>query len=398
MKLSELTGYIAVLENLAQDPQSISHKENEMVLDELLDFLKGIRQIRLSGEEIVVAEPTTKPEPVQLEGKSEPEAIEAPEPKPEPPEKVEEVVESEAEPKPKEPPKPRPRPQVRPKPQPKAAAKAEQPTPTDPLAEFTTLRMALNSEEWPAAVNPELICEDTSDEDKFERAEGIIDLMIEKNTKGLNFLDFGCGEGHIAKKLAEIQNPKISVGYDIVKPEKSSFEWGKKDRNCLLTLDWDEVAKNGPYHVVLIYDVIDHLVLEEGQKFSDVIAKIKDVCTEDVRIFVRTHPWCGRHGAHLYKKINKAFAHVVFTEEELMKMGHKPEEFVHEISRPLMTYRQYFGDAGFAVRYENVDRYNVEPFFRNNVTVRNRIMQRLGLKDFPVHQLEQSFVDYVLTN
>lgn len=54
MKLSELTGYIAVLENLAQDPQSISHKENEMVLDELLDFLKGIRQIRLSDRKSVV--------------------------------------------------------------------------------------------------------------------------------------------------------------------------------------------------------------------------------------------------------------------------------------------------------------------------------------------------------
>lgn len=393
MKLSELTGYIAVLENLAQDPQSISHKENEMVLDELLDFLKGIRQIRLSGEEIVVAEPT-KSEPVQLEGRSEPEAIEAPESN----SKVEEVVEPESEPEPpkvEEKPKPRPRPQPKPQPAAKVAANSDS---TDPISEFTTLRMALNSEEWPAAVNPELICEDTSDEDKFERAEGIIDLMLEKNTKGLNFLDFGCGEGHIAKKVAEIQNPKISVGYDIVKPENTSFEWGKKDRNCLLTLDWNEVAKNGPYHVVLIYDVIDHLVLEEGQKFSDVLAKIKDVCTEDVRIFVRTHPWCGRHGAHLYKKINKAFAHIVFTEEELMKMGHKPEEFVHEISRPLMTYRQYFGDAGFAVRYENVDRYNVEPFFRNNVTVRNRIMQRLGLKDFPVHQLEQSFVDYVLTN
>jgi len=51
----------------------------------------------------------------------------------------------------------------------------------------------LNSKAWPHAVDPALICDISSEQDKEDRAEGILDLIIDIHLENLKFLDFGCG-------------------------------------------------------------------------------------------------------------------------------------------------------------------------------------------------------------
>ena len=71
------------------------------------------------------------------------------------------------------------------------------------------------SDRWPEAVNPNLICDINSDEDKSERGRGIIDILIEEDLKDLKFLDFGCGEGHcpaIATEYAREVQRLIDTG------------------------------------------------------------------------------------------------------------------------------------------------------------------------------------------
>ena len=89
----------------------------------------------------------------------------------------------------------------------------------------------LKSDEWPEAVPEFLICEDT-EEDKSDRAEGILDFMG-LDLDGKKFLDFGCGEGHVAMKAAE--SAKVSVGYDQCNTGELIWE---SEGSYLLTCDF----------------------------------------------------------------------------------------------------------------------------------------------------------------
>ena len=93
--------------------------------------------------------------------------------------------------------------------------------------EFQELKRLLNSEEWPEAVLSFQICDEKSEEEKMDRAEGLVDILIDDSLKDKKFLDFGCGEGHMAK-YASTQETKISVGYDVAKSENSKYTWEHK--------------------------------------------------------------------------------------------------------------------------------------------------------------------------
>ena len=271
----------------------------------------------------------------------------------------------------------------------------------DSLCEFEDLKKLLNSDDWPHAVFQVQIADENSEKDKEERAEGIADILLPK-LDGKKILDFGCGEGHVAKYAAN--EASISVGYDIERSSKSQLEWEKKKENLLLTTDFEKVKTEGPYDIILIYDVLDHAKIES---MSEILGRVKSVLSEDGNIFLRCHPWCGRHGGHAYRKINKAFVHLVFTEDELEKMGLELE-FNNKVLCPLATYSKAIEDAGLAnINSEDIDFQDVEPFFSNNPVVKKRLLQLYGLEEWghqeagqparkPAFQMSQCFVDYVL--
>jgi len=236
----------------------------------------------------------------------------------------------------------------------------------------------LDGSDWPEAAPQFLICED-SENDKLERAEGILDYIDDK-LEGKKVLDFGCGEGHVALKASETAD--FVVGYDIVRPTHSGND------KCLLTDDFSKVVEKGPFNLVILYDVLDHC--------KDPVAalnQVKSVIGPDTKVFVRCHSWMSRHGAHLYKQLNKAWVHLIFTEEELAKMGVKTE-FVQKYYFPINTQNQWFTAGGLNVVSSDVIKCVVEPFFRKPEL--SAILAKNFDGVFPEWQMSQVFNDYVL--
>jgi len=263
--------------------------------------------------------------------------------------------------------------------------------------EFIYLKNLLNSQEWPNAVENFQICDENSEDEKTDRAESVIEILIDSPLKDKKFLDFGCGEGHMAK-YASSQGAYLAAGYDILSPQNSQFVWEQKQQNLLLSTDFEKIKNEGPYDIIILYDVLDH-----SQDPVQVLKNAKSLLAEDGTIYLRCHPWCGRHGGHLYKQINKAFINLVFTEEEINQMGYKLD-FSNKVFYPVMTYGGYIKDAGFTAGFAkndpDIDFQNVENFFSENEIVKSRILRNFTSKkwskDQPVWQMSQCFLDYKL--
>jgi 2-polyprenyl-3-methyl-5-hydroxy-6-metoxy-1,4-benzoquinol methylase len=260
----------------------------------------------------------------------------------------------------------------------------------DDLSTFEKLKAALESDKWPEAVNKNLICDPKSEIDKIERGRGIIELLIEENLQGIKFLDFGCGEGYCSFYASE-KNPIISVGYDI---KEQNWQHFQTKPNLLFTQDKAKVVENGPYDVILLCDVIDHL---EGANPTDILKEAESLLTPKGKIYMRTHPFTSRHATHLYHECNKAFVHLVFTEEELNELfpDAKHTEPNIGITTPLATYTKSIDDAKLAVVHKREIKDKVENFFKIP-KVAERIMKHTKHPKFPEFQMSLQFVDYVL--
>ena len=190
----------------------------------------------------------------------------------------------------------------------------------------------------------------------------------------------------------------VSIGYEIERPTKSKLEWEDKKENLLLTTCFEKVKSEGPYDIILIYDVLDHA---KGESMSEILDRAKSVLSDDGRIYLRCHPWCGRHGGHVYRKINKAFAHLVLTEDELKEMGVEIEPN-QKVLFPLVTYSRVIEEAGLVkIQEHEVESQSVEPFFSENAYIKERILKTFGIKNWgeqgkPAFQMSQCFIDYVL--
>ena len=268
------------------------------------------------------------------------------------------------------------------------------PEPKGEAPDWRELKSLLESDQWPAAVFASQITDENSERDKEERAEGICDIILPPLPRK-KFLDFGCGEGHIAKRMA--RECLLSVGYDIDRNPRSRLDWEGNDAAFLLTTDFERVRSLGPYDVILLYDVIDHV---RGETTADLLSRVCEVLSEDGRVYMRCHPWCGRHGGHAYRMLNKAFVHLVMDDHELKSLGVDVEHNT-KVTKPLQEYSDAIKASGLEqVSEPEIDSQEVEDFFRDNELVRRRILSRWGLNEWgespPSFQMSQCFVDYVL--
>ncbi len=123
--------------------------------------------------------------------------------------------------------------------------------------------------------------------------------------------------------------------------------------------------------------------------------QIHSLCHSETIVKVRCHPWCGRHGGHLYKQLNKAYLHFL-NDTELEELGIK-REVVNELNFPISTYKSYWNGL-FKIKKEVVVRTQDESFFRTTPEIAERIMQRWWNQNkWPSHQLTQTFCDFVLS-
>jgi SAM-dependent methyltransferase len=245
----------------------------------------------------------------------------------------------------------------------------------------------LNSDEWPAAITPAEIAREGSDKDCFERADYILNDVIKINLSNKKVLDFGCGSGHlVARGLAK--GVKI-FGYD--KKFINNHLWKEHDYN--FTHYWLKILSNGPFDLVIYNDVFDHseFPLED-------LMRIKTVIAPNGVAFIRCHPICSRHGGHIHNTFNKAFAHMVLSDKELGSLG--LELPIQRVLYPLATYETYIKKAGLKIDSKNVVRSQVEPFFKENQIIADRLSafysgQSKG--SIPEFQMGQSYIDFVVS-
>lgn len=261
---------------------------------------------------------------------------------------------------------------------------------SDVLDDFESLKLALLSDKWPEAVNPNLICHPDNEEEKLERGRGIVELMIEEDLKDLKVLDFGCGEGQCAYVASEY-SPSSVVGYDI----KEFEAWKKYQKDGLTyTTNFKDVLANGPYDVIVLFDVIDHAI---GEDPKSVLSKARSALSENGKIYMRCHPYISKHGTHLYHDLNKAYAHLVFTSEELEKIipNSKYKELSIGVTKPLYTYAKFIEDANLKIVTRRDISSKVEPFFKIP-KIAERILKSTRFSEFPEFQMGMDFLDYVL--
>lgn len=258
-------------------------------------------------------------------------------------------------------------------------------TVVEPVDEFATLQAMLP--DWPMAVDPETLCDAKSPADRQERAGHILDMIFEGvSLEGKVFLDFGCGTGETLD-VAMGRGCKKAVGYDF-----GPFEGVSKG---IVTNEFAKVEAHGPYDVVMLYDVIDHLVKETP---TEVLNRIRTIMSPNAMVYIRCHPWSGAHGGHLYKHFNKAFAHIIFTPEELAKMGYTLDANIRRVLFPMQTYRDIFNSAHFKIVKEKAtqDPLGNDAFFRKPF-LKERIVKAFGRGTYPNWQLSLSFVDFILS-
>jgi len=223
-----------------------------------------------------------------------------------------------------------------------------------------------------------------TEKDNILRANAVLDMMMDKSLAGMYFLDFGCGEGWVAKQALS-RGVIESVGYDIIGNEN----WNKIEKVRFET-DFHKLPKQY-FDVVFLYDVLDHCLDP-----LELMGQIKEVIKPNGSIHVRCHPWTSIHGTHLYKQgINKAYFHLFLKYEEIEELiGQKPM-FTREEKNPLEAYHWWF--SSFQIRKENLVRNTVSDFF--HVPAFKDLLaneQKIDNIDAFLKTMEISFVDFVL--
>lgn len=279
---------------------------------------------------------------------------------------------------------------IQPQPQPE---KAPDPPPETPqAAEWRKLRAKhvqdlLSIDVWPEAVQAHLMKDETNEKDMVDRANMVLDMMLDRGLSGANFLDYGCGDGWITRQILN-RGVATATGYDIVRSEVWNRLQGPQ-----FTTTLEQLPSNN-YDIIMLYDVLDHC--EDPLK---VMADVKRLLKWGGVVYVRCHPWTSKHGSHLYKDgLNKAYIHLFLTWEEAKGIIGKPPMFTRTEKNPMEAYRYWL--EPFKVEKERIKPEKVHGFFFNDA-FKKLLATEQGLDEAALNKLmkdmEIQFVDFVLT-
>lgn len=242
---------------------------------------------------------------------------------------------------------------------------------------------------WPEAVPQMLANKEPSEKEKNKRANMVIDMMVDRKLNGLKFLDFGCGEGHVAEQMS-LRGVSKSVGYDLARKET----WDNF-KNAQFTTNFDDLTNGELFDIIMLYDVLDHCEDPE-----DIMKKVSSLISDKGVIYARCHPWTSSHAMHLHTlnpELNKAYLHLFLKWEEIYTLVGKKPMYTRIEKKPLDAYHWWF--KNFEIKRERKMDSPVSEFF-HVPAFKELLANEQGLKadetDAFLETMKMQFVDYIL--
>ncbi len=260
------------------------------------------------------------------------------------------------------------------------------------MSEFSSIYDVVMSNRWPLAIDERLLCDKDNEEQKLNRGRRIAHLFIADKLSDKKVLDYGCGDGHLSLALNELYT-RLSVGYDI-NPSKCWQRLARPSSGVSFFDDFTKIQNLAPYDSIFLYDVLDHC-----ENPLDVLTDIKHLLSENGVAYVRTHPFISRHGSHLYRYFNKAYAHLIFTQDELESLvpGCTAEYPAQKILKPIKEYETMFSTAGLHIKTKRESNRVVENFFKTPI-MSEMILKNTQMETFPHYQMSLQFIDYEIVS
>ena len=238
------------------------------------------------------------------------------------------------------------------------------------------------SDNWPTAVAASRIV--TTAEEQRVRAAAIVNHTIHESLTNLRFLDFGCGIGHAVG--AARARGAMARGYD---PKLLNTT------EHTTTSNKSHIIKLGPYDVILMYDVIDHIA---PNMLESSLLYLKANMHTKTRAYIRVHPFTSRHGGHSYTTHNKAYIHLFLTPEE-MKQSNVNIDKNNLVLNPRTYYKNLFTKQGFRIVSERTGHLKIEsiiqkliPYVAHNWTSQNMAFNQEAALD----SMSVEFIDYII--
>jgi len=241
---------------------------------------------------------------------------------------------------------------------------------------------------WPEAVPALLANKEPTEKEKIKRANMVIDMLVDRKLDKMNFLDFGCGEGHIAEQMI-LRGVSSSKGYDI----EAKDTW-KNFTKATFTTDFSEL-QNKSFDMIMAYDVLDHCKNPE-----ETMQQIRGLIKDTGVVYVRCHPWTSSHGQHLHTlnpELNKAYLHLFLKYDELFELAKKPPMFTRIETDPLEAYHWWFKD--FDIKRERKMDGPISEFFRVPAfkeLLANEQNISIDKVDELLELMKIQFIDYIL--
>ena len=260
--------------------------------------------------------------------------------------------------------------------------------------EATNIEELVKSDCWPVSVPDGLIVR--NDDQIKVRAKSILysyrvynggdnpnTSLYDYTSLDAKLLDYGCGGGQVV--MAANEAGFNSIGYDV------KVQW--QNPNKLLTANFEKIKENAPYNFILMYDVIDHIGPKD--KVNEELSKIRNLCNSDTKILIRTHPWTSRHASHSYYKLNRAWAHLFLSEDQLRQ--YTDQEYFLKLDRPLNSYQNMFESNGFKIDHMEIIRTPIDKFFDDPDTLSMIAKMFDGSIEWVKEVLQFEFVDYQIS-
>lgn len=247
------------------------------------------------------------------------------------------------------------------------------------LAELTDLRIMAKSKEWAEAYD-EKICS----VDNLRKFIETISTPI--NNK--NILEFGCNDNELASLLKNECGAKKVVSYDL---DLCKFKQENiNDQKIIYTENFRIVQQNAPYDIIIANDILDHV-----ENPVHWLKQMSSLMEENSRLFVRFHPYTSRNGTHLGNQINKAYIHLIFSDDELATFG-VSNKFTKEIVDLKVSYEKFIEASGLKIIKHSVKKNPVDIIFLTDKRIVNRLRKHLPVETNINDVLEVEYIDYEL--